>query len=94
MMQDEINISEIVAIREQFRAIGEYKIADILKEWLTKQNVLIEDGKRTLYLSTPIPEFLALEEKKRQSAKRFASWLNGQYKKLGVPLTSYTEFMD
>ena len=63
-----------------------------MRRWLGERNVLVEDGGRTLYLDCSINEYRERQKIERKAQDRFVSWLNGQYKKLGIPLTTREEF--
>jgi hypothetical protein len=91
MNDDILRLDVVVELREGYRLEGNYVAADFMRRWLEDRNVLVEDGKRVLYLDVPIGEFLESEKKLKVDQERFTSWLNGQYKKMGVPLTNRME---
>jgi hypothetical protein len=87
-----MNLEMMVEAREQLRQDGEYEIADKLKAILERHGVLIEDGKRVVYTTNGVEKFREEEAKERDGKKRFLSWLNGQYRKMGYPTVTYHDF--
>jgi hypothetical protein len=88
MFDDILRPDAVVELREAYRLEGNFEVADYLRRWLFDRNVFVEDGKRVLYLDRPIPEFLKSEKMRKKAEDKFTSWLNGQYKKMGIPLTT------
>ena len=90
--QKDVDVVMVLKVRFQLKAAGEYELADKLRLFLETKGVLIEDGKRVVYVKDTVEKFREEEKKIKEGGKRFLSWLNGIYKKDGHPLETYRSF--